>query len=65
MKTGKVLGPSVVSSQLIAASREEGIQVVAEICWRVTYSLGILVEWSLGIVVPIFKTKGDIRNCCC
>ena len=23
------------------------------------------VEWALSIVVPIFKWKGDIRNCCC
>ena len=22
-------------------------------------------EWALGIVVPIFKGKGDIRNCSC
>ena len=23
------------------------------------------VEWAVGIVVPIFKGKGDTRNCCC
>ena len=23
------------------------------------------VEWALSIVVPIFKGKGDIRNCSC
>ena len=23
------------------------------------------VEWSLSIVVPIFKGKGDIRQCSC
>ena len=23
------------------------------------------VEWDLSIVVPIFKGKGDIRNCSC
>ena len=22
-------------------------------------------EWALSIVVPIFKGKGDIRNCSC
>ena len=25
----------------------------------------MLVEWALSIVVPIFKGKGDIRNCSC
>ena len=23
------------------------------------------VEWALGIVVPIFRRKGDFRNCSC
>ena len=23
------------------------------------------VEWALSTVGPIFKGKGDIRNCCC
>ena len=23
------------------------------------------VEWALSIMVPIFKGKGDIRNCSC
>ena len=26
---------------------------------------GMPVEWALSIVVPIFKGKGDIRNCSC
>ena len=26
---------------------------------------GMLVEWALSIAVPIFKGKGDIRNCSC
>ena len=25
----------------------------------------MLVERALSIVVPMFKGKGDIRNCCC
>ena len=27
--------------------------------------IGMPVEWALSIVVPIFKGKGDIRNCSC
>ena len=26
---------------------------------------GMPAEWALSIVVPIFKGKDDIRNCCC
>ena len=25
----------------------------------------MLAEWTLSVVVPIFKGKGDIRNCSC
>ena len=59
MKTRISPGHSEVSLELIAASRGVGIQVMAEICQRV------LDEWALSIVVPIFKGKGDIRNCSC
>ena len=36
---------------------------MAEICQRVLDRFGMSVEWALSIVVPIFKGKGDIRNC--
>ena len=60
MKTGKAPEPSELSLELFAASRGVGIQVMAEICQRPRW-----IEWALSIVVPIFKGKGDIRNCSC
>ena len=65
MKTGKAPGPSEVSLQLIAASGGVGIQVMSEICQKVLDGFGVPDEWALSIVVPIFKGKGDIRNCSC
>ena len=50
---------------LIVASGGVGIQVMAEICQRVLDGFGMPVEWALGIVVPIFKGMGDVRNCSC
>ena len=41
------------------------IQVMAEIYQIVLDGFGMPSEWSLSIVVPIFKGKGDIRNCSC
>ena len=38
---------------------------MAETCQRVLDVFGMPVQWALGIVVPIFKGKGDIRNCSC
>ena len=64
MRTGKAHGPSEVSLELIAARGGVGIQVMAEIC-QGFLGFGMPVEWVIRIVVPIFKGKGDIRNCRC
>ena len=42
-----------------------GIQVMTEICQRVLDGFGMSVEWALSMVVPMFKCKGDKRNCRC
>ena len=65
MRTGKAPEPSEISLELIAASRGVGIQLMAEMCQKVLDGLGMPAEWDLSIVVPIFKGKGDIRNCSC
>ena len=38
---------------------------MAKICQKVLNGFGMPVEWTLSMVVPIFKGKGDIRNCSC
>ena len=38
---------------------------MAEICQRVLNIYEIPVEWTLIIVIPIFKGKDDIQNCSC
>ena len=65
MKTSKAPGPSDVSLKVIADSGEVGTQVIAEVCQGVLDVLGMPAESDLCIVVPIFKGKGDIRNCSC
>ena len=54
MKTGKALGPSEVSLELIAASGGVGIKVMAEICQKVLVGFGMPAEWALSMVVPTF-----------
>ena len=58
-------GPSDISLELIAVSREIGIQAMDELCQRVLNGLRMPAKLALNIVVPIFKVKGDIRNCNC
>ena len=65
MKTGKALGLSEISLELIAASGRVGIQMMGEIYQRVLHGFGMPVEWSLSIVVLIFKGKDDIKICSC
>ena len=57
--------PLEVSLELIAASGGVGVQVMAEICHNVLDGFGMPATWALSVVVPIFKGKGDIRNCNC
>ena len=38
---------------------------MAEICQKVLDVFGMPAEFALSTVVPIFKGKGDIRNCIC
>ena len=65
MKTGDAHGPSEVLLELIAASGGVRIQMMAEICQKILDGFGMQAEWALSIVVPIFKGKGNIRNCSC
>ena len=48
MKTGRAPGPSEVSLELIVASRDVGIQVMAEICQISRWSRTGLECWCLN-----------------
>ena len=63
MKPGKASGPSEVSTEMIIASGEIGIQVMLEICQRVLDGLGIPAEWKTSVLIPIFKGRGDVMDC--
>ena len=63
MKAGKAAGPSQVSVEMIAVSGEMGIVVMVELCQGVLDGKGMLVEWQINVVVPIFKGKGDAMSC--
>ena len=63
MKTGKAVGPSAVSVELIAASGEIGINVMRELCQGILEGKEMPEDWALSTVVPIFKGKGDAMSC--
>ena len=63
MKAEKTAGPSKVSVEMIAASGQIGIDVMVELCQGVLDGRGMLDEWALSVVVPIFKGKEDAMSC--
>ena len=62
-KAGKAAGPSEISVEMIAASEKIGISVMVELCQGMLDGRGMLDDWALSVVVPIFKGKGDAMSC--
>ena len=63
MKLGKAAGPSEVCAEMISACREVGVSVIVELCQHVLDGKGMPDERQTSVMVPIFKGKGDVRNC--
>ena len=63
MKPGKAAGPSEVCAQMISASGEIGVSVMVELCQHVLDGKEMPDEWQKSVLLPIFKEKGDVRNC--
>ena len=63
MKLGKAAGPCEVYAEMIFASGEVGINVMMELCQHLLDGKRMPDEWQTSVLVPIFKGKGDVRNC--
>ena len=49
--------------KMISASGEVGVSVMVELCQRVLDGKGMPSKWQTSALAPIFKEKGDVRNC--
>ena len=63
MELGNADGSSEVYAEMISASEEVGVSVMVELCQHVSNGKGMSDEWQTTVLVPIFKKKGDLRNC--
>jgi hypothetical protein len=63
MKLGKATGVSEVAAEHIEASGMVGIEVITKIANRVLDGEGIPDEWRCSALVPLYKGKGDVRDC--
>ena len=48
---------------MISACGEVGVTVMVSLCQRMLDRKKIPGEWQTNVLVPIFKGKGDVRNC--
>ena len=63
MKPKKADGPFEVCAEMISYSGEIGVSVMVELCHCVWDGKGMPDEWQTSVLIPIFKGKGDVRNC--
>ena len=63
MKLGKAAGGSGVETEHVVASGKVGTEVLTEICNRVLAGECIPDDWKESVLVPLYKGKGDMRDC--
>ena len=63
MKLGKAAGVSEVAAEHIKASGMVGIEVITRIANRMLDDEGIPEDWRHSVLVPLYKGKGDVRDC--
>ena len=62
-KTGKAPGIDGISIEIIKATGEAGVELLWRVC-RAVWKDGIApMEWRQSIIIPIWKRKGDRREC--
>ena len=63
MKRGKAGGISGVVAEHLKGSGELGIGVMTELCNRMLDGEDMPEDWRSSILVPLYKGKGDVREC--
>jgi hypothetical protein len=63
MRKGKAGGASEVCSEFFLYSGEVGVEVLKTICNRILNGEGIPQDWKESVLIPLYKGKGDVREC--
>ena len=48
---------------MISVSGEVGVSVMVELFQRMLDGKGMPDEWQTSVLIPIYKRKGNVRNC--
>ena len=62
-KTGKAPGIDGISIDIIKAAGEAGVELLWRVCRAVWKDEIAPMEWRQSITIPIWKRKGDRREC--
>ena len=63
MKTGKAAGKSEVSTEMLKPLGEKAVAWLTEIFNRIWREGRLPEDWRTGIIIPIYKGKGDPLDC--
>lgn len=62
-KRGKSAGHDKINAEMLKLLGEHGIQALTVLLNK-TWDTGVIPnDWKIGIIIPIYKNKGDSRNC--
>lgn len=63
LKYGKAGGVSGVLAEHIRGSGDVGVEVITRICNEVLDGKKMPEDWLSSVLVPLYKGKGDVREC--
>ncbi|KAK3569322.1 hypothetical protein QTP86_026824, partial [Hemibagrus guttatus] len=63
MKSGKAVGPDDIPVEVWKCLGEAAVEFLTSLFNRVLESEKMPEEWRSGVLVPIFKNKGDVQSC--
>ena len=63
LKNGKALELSKISVEVIKASGQMGVNVLRKLGQYILDGVGMLTEWKSSVIIPLYKNKGDVRDC--
>ncbi|KAI3412287.1 DNA polymerase [Psidium guajava] len=64
MKTSKALGPDGVPIEVWRCLGNVAISWLTKLFNKILQANRMPDEWRKSMIVPIYKNKGDIQNCC-
>ena len=63
MKSGRALGPDGIPIEACKCLGDVGVSWLTKFFNKIILTKKMSNEWRKSILIPIYKNKGDIKNC--